>query len=48
MFLCVEGGLERVKIELREDVSGHSSASDMESDSDSSTEVNDEQDLHMI
>ncbi|KAM4569331.1 lysine-specific demethylase 7A [Odontesthes bonariensis] len=31
-------GLERVKIELREEVSGHSSASDMESDSDSSTE----------
>ncbi|XP_011611578.2 lysine-specific demethylase 7A isoform X1 [Takifugu rubripes] len=31
-------GLERMKTELREDVSGHSSVSDMESDSDSSSE----------
>ncbi|GAA6221083.1 lysine-specific demethylase 7A isoform X1 [Lates japonicus] len=31
-------GLERVKTELREEVSGHSSVSDMESDSDSPTE----------
>uniref|UniRef100_A0A1A8LRF1 Jumonji C domain containing histone demethylase 1 homolog D n=1 Tax=Nothobranchius pienaari TaxID=704102 RepID=A0A1A8LRF1_9TELE len=31
-------GLERVKTELREDVSGHSSVSDEESDSDSPTE----------
>nr|XP_020472405.1 lysine-specific demethylase 7A [Monopterus albus] len=31
-------GLERVKTELREDVSGHSSVSDIESDSDSPTE----------
>ncbi|XP_029018574.1 lysine-specific demethylase 7A [Betta splendens] len=31
-------GLERVKTELREDVSGHSSVSDMESDSDSPIE----------
>ena len=37
------GGLERVKAELREEVSGHSSVSDMESDSDSPTEVNDVQ-----
>lgn len=29
-----------MKTELREDVSGHSSVSDMESDSDSPTEVN--------
>lgn len=29
-----------MKTELREDVSGHSSVSDMESDSDSSSEVN--------
>lgn len=33
------GGLERVKTELREEVSGHSSVSDVESDSDSPTEV---------
>lgn len=33
-------GLERMKTELRDEVSGHSSASDMESDSDSPTEVN--------
>ncbi|KAF3705216.1 Lysine-specific demethylase 7A [Channa argus] len=32
------GGLERVKTELREDVSGHSGVSDGESDSDSSAE----------
>ncbi|XP_069021069.1 lysine-specific demethylase 7A isoform X2 [Embiotoca jacksoni] len=31
-------GLERLKTELREDVSGHSSVSDVESDSDSPTE----------
>ncbi|TNM91610.1 hypothetical protein fugu_019990 [Takifugu bimaculatus] len=31
-------GLERMKTELRDDVSGHSSVSDMESDSDSSSE----------
>lgn len=38
---CVSpGGLERVKTELREEVSGHSSVSDVESDSDSPTEVN--------
>uniref|UniRef100_A0A8C7X3T1 Lysine demethylase 7A n=1 Tax=Oryzias sinensis TaxID=183150 RepID=A0A8C7X3T1_9TELE len=35
-------GLESVKTDLREDVSGHSSASDVESDSDSPTEVKDE------
>lgn len=35
------GGLESVKTDLREDVSGHSSASDVESDSDSPTEVKD-------
>ncbi|XP_041819589.1 lysine-specific demethylase 7A isoform X1 [Chelmon rostratus] len=36
VFLCSPGGLERVKTELREEVSGHSSVS--ESDSDSPTE----------
>lgn len=37
---CVSpGGLERVKTELREEVSGHSSVSDVDSDSDSPTEV---------
>lgn len=34
------GGLERIKAELRDEVSGHSSVSDVESDSDSPTEVN--------
>lgn len=38
-FLLSSGGLERMKTELREEVSGHSSVSDMESDSDSPTEV---------
>lgn len=40
LFLCFPGVLERVKSELREEVSGNSSVSDMESDSDSPTEVN--------
>lgn len=35
-----------MKTELREEVSGHSSVSDMESDSDSPTEVNDISYLH--
>lgn len=39
-FLLSSDSLERVKTELREDVSGHSSLSDIESDSDSPTEVN--------
>lgn len=39
MFVCLPGGLERVKTELREEVSGHSGVSDVESDSDSPTEV---------
>lgn len=46
MLLCVPGGLESVKNDLREDVSGHSSVSDVESDSDSPTEVNDLQLLY--
>lgn len=33
-------GLERMKTELREDVSGQSSGSETESDSDAPTEVN--------
>uniref|UniRef100_A0A8C6KZX6 Lysine demethylase 7A n=1 Tax=Nothobranchius furzeri TaxID=105023 RepID=A0A8C6KZX6_NOTFU len=45
LLMCITGGLERVKTELREDVSGHSSVSDEESDSDSPTEVNDLSDL---
>ena len=47
VFLCfyLIVGLERVKTELREEVSGHSSVSGVESDSDSTTEVNDEQDF---
>ena len=41
------GGLERIKAELRDEVSGHSSVSDGESDSDSPTEVNiDGSDVH--
>lgn len=40
LFLCFPGVLERVKSELREEVSGNSSVSDVESDSDSPTEVN--------
>lgn len=35
-----------MKTELREEVSGHSSVSDVESDSDFPTEVNDVQDLY--
>lgn len=46
MFFCVSGDLERMKTELREEVSGHSSVSDVESDSDFPTEVNDVQDLY--
>lgn len=42
-MVCFSGGLERVKTELREEVSGHSSVSDVDSDSDSPTEVNTEQ-----
>lgn len=38
-FLLSSDGLERMKTELREDVSGQSSSSDMESDSDTPTEV---------
>lgn len=38
--LFSSGGFERMKTELREDVSEHSSMSDVESDSDSPTEVN--------
>lgn len=38
--LC-PGSLETVKNELREEASGHSSVSDLESDSDSPSEVND-------
>lgn len=41
VFLRFPGGLERVKTELREEASGHSSVSDVESDSDSHSEVND-------
>lgn len=41
------GGLERVKTELREEVSGHSSVSDVDSDSDSPTGVNTEQQQQM-
>lgn len=39
-FLVSSDGLERMKTELREDVSGQSSGSDTESDSDAPTEVN--------
>lgn len=35
-----------MKTELRDEVSGHSSVSDVESDSDFPTEVNDVQDLY--
>lgn len=40
VFLCRSVGLERVKTELREEASGLSSVSDVDSDSDSPTEVN--------
>lgn len=38
-FFVSPGGPERMKSELREDTSGPSSTSDVESDSDSPTEV---------
>ena len=45
VLLCFSPGLERMKTELREEVSGDSSVSDVESDSDSPTEVSDEQEF---
>lgn len=41
-------GLERVRSELREEVSGHSSVSDVDSDSDSPTEVSRTEDSHLV
>jgi hypothetical protein len=40
-MFAFSGGIERVKTELGEEASGHSDVSDMDSDSDSNTQVPD-------